>query len=49
MCSEIDLKVITQVDQGIKLKDECILDLVESNLKMDYGKALQDRDQEYKN
>ena len=35
MCSEIALKVLTQVDQGIKLEDGCILDLLESSLKMD--------------
>ena len=35
MCSEITLKVLTQVNQGIKLEDGCILDLLESSLKMD--------------
>ena len=35
VCSKIALKVLTQVNQGIKLEDEYILDLLESSLKMD--------------
>ena len=35
MCSELALKVLTQVNQGIKLEDGCILNLLESSLKMD--------------
>ena len=34
MCSEMALKVLTQVDQGIKLEDGWILDLLESSLKI---------------
>ena len=47
MCSEITLNVLTWVNQGNKLEDGCILDLLEPSLKMD-GKELKDKNQEYK-